>query len=76
MLQSHQIDDLITLVSILDRNTLVHQFHNYRANFPVDFTDEFLSDLPLDRLRHIFVALCLQTQRMPHMPDMLTPAAA
>jgi hypothetical protein len=30
--------------------------------------------MPLDRLRHIFVALCLQTQRMPTEDP--TPAAA
>ena len=74
MLQSHQIDDLIQLVSALDRAALLSHFHCYRANFPVDFTDEFLNSLPLDRLRHIFVALCLQTQRMPS--DDPTPAAA
>jgi len=78
MLQSHQIDDLIQLVAALDRDALLEQFHNYRANFPIDFTDDFLNSMPLDRLRHIFVALCLQTQRMPcydpsHDP---TPAAA
>ena len=75
MLQSHQIDDLIQLVSALDRDALLEQFHTYRANFPLDFTDEFLTSIPLDRLRHIFVALCLQTQRMPACDDP-TPAAA
>ena len=74
MLQSHQIDDLIQLVAALDREALLGQFHTYRANFPIDFTDEFLNTMPLDRLRHIFVALCLQTQRMPS--DDPTPAAA
>ena len=42
MLQSHQIDDLITLVAALDRDALLDHFHSYRASFPVDFTDEFL----------------------------------
>jgi hypothetical protein len=31
----------------------------------VDFTADFLNRLPVDRLRHIFVAMCLQSQRMP-----------
>jgi hypothetical protein len=78
MLQSHQIDDLIQLVAALDREALLDHFHSYRASFPLDFTDDFLNSMPLDRLRHIFVALCLQTQRLPsydpsHDP---TPAAA
>jgi hypothetical protein len=73
MLQSHQIDNLLTLVSVLDRDSLLTHFHTYRANFPLDFTDSFLTTQPLDRLRHIFVAVCLQTQRLP---DGQTPAAA
>jgi hypothetical protein len=40
-------------------------FHNYQARFPVDLTDHFLATEPLDRLRHIFLAMCLQCQRMP-----------
>jgi hypothetical protein len=37
----------------------------YPAPFPIDFTDDFLQHTPVERLRHIFVALCLQNQRMP-----------
>ena len=74
MLQSHQIDDLIQLVSALDRDALLEHFHAYRASFPLDFTDDFLTSIPLDRLRHIFVAVCLQTQRMPSEDS--TPAVA
>jgi hypothetical protein len=73
MLQAHQIDDLITLVSTLDRQTLLNQFRSYRASFPIDFTDAFLCEMPLERMRHIFVAMCLQSQRLPDDP---TPVAA
>ena len=65
MLESHQIEELICLVSALDRERLVEQFHAYESRFPVDFTEEFFATQSLDRLRHIFVALCLQCQRMP-----------
>lgn len=65
MLQPQQVEELICLVSSLDRGTLVRQFKSFRANFPVDFTLEFLQSTDLDRLRHIFVALCLQSQQMP-----------
>lgn len=71
MLQSSQIDDLICLVSSLDKPALVNQFRTYPARFPVDFTDEFLDRQPLERLRHIFLAMCLQNQRLPQ----LMPAA-
>ena len=73
MLQSHQVEELICLVSALDRPALVRQVQQFRASFPVDFTPEFLNAVPLDQLRHIFVAMCLQCQ---HVPDLAASAAA
>ena len=73
MLQPLQIEELICLVTSLDRRTLVRQFQNFRGNFPIDFTPQFLEQLSLDRLRHIYVALCLQNQ---HVPDMTEATAA
>lgn len=66
---ANQVEELICLVATLNRESLINQFKTYRANFPVDFTDEFLNTQPLDRLRHIFLALCLQSKRMPMMSE-------
>ncbi len=76
MLMSDQVDELICLVAAMDRPTLVRQLSQYRASFPIDFTPEFLETTPLDRLRHIFVALCLQCQRMPQDADDSSDAPA
>ena len=65
MLASDQIEEFISMVASMDRPALVHQFDNYRGNFPLDFTPEFLASLSVDRLRHIFLAVCLQNQRLP-----------
>jgi hypothetical protein len=65
MLESHQVEELISLVSSLDKATLTRHFLTFRGNFPIDFTPEYLDGLPIERLRHIFVALCLQAQRLP-----------
>jgi hypothetical protein len=65
MLQPHQVEELICLVSSLDRPALIQHFSDFRASFPIDFTPEFLQSTDLERLRHIFVALCLQSQQMP-----------
>ncbi len=73
MLQPHQIESLICTVSVLDRPALVRQLQQYPSSFPIDFTPEFLETVPLDRLRHIFLALCLQCQHVPNMPE---PVAA
>ena len=68
MLQARQVEELICAVSAMDRHCLGEQFRTYKANFPVDFTSEFLATEDLERLRHIFLALCLHTQRMPQRP--------
>ncbi len=65
MLESNQVEELISLATTLDRAALTRQFRNYRGNFPIDFTGEFLDRTPLERLQHIFVAMCLQNQRLP-----------
>lgn len=75
MLQSHQVEQLICLVSSLDRAALKSQFQNFPSGFPVDFSEDFLTSQPLERLKHIFVALCLQNQRMPETSS-LSPMAA
>ena len=75
MLESQQVEELICLVSAMDRPTLVGQFRAFRASFPVDFTDHFLETTPVERLRHIYVALCLQCQHVPVMEEDATQAA-
>lgn len=65
MLQHEQVEELICLVSAMDRQGLIEQFRRYPGRFPVDFTEDFLTTTPLERLRHILVALCLQHDRMP-----------
>lgn len=75
MLHEGQVEELICLISALDKPTLIRQIHTYRANFPVDFTPEFLQTCSVERLRHIFLAMCLQCQRLPEVP-LATPTAA
>lgn len=67
MLQTQQIEELITVVSSLDRSSLLRQFREFPANFPIDFTPDFLDMQPMERLRHLFLALCLHCQRMPEL---------
>jgi hypothetical protein len=65
MLEMHQIEELIRIVSAMERDVITDRFLNHRGRFPVDFTPEFLDQLPLDRLRHVYVAYCLQTHTLP-----------
>jgi hypothetical protein len=73
MLGCEQVEELIHIVRALDRNDLIDRLRNHPANFPLDFTAEFLGEQSTERLRHIFMALCLHTQRMP---EIATPEAA
>ena len=72
-MDSHQVEELICVVSAMDRESIIEKFRNFRGSFPVDFTPEFLESQPTDRLRHIFVALCIQHRRLPDF-DMSTAA--
>lgn len=65
MLQADQVEELIHVIAGLDRPSIIDQFRSFRGSFPIDFTRDFLETQPLDRLRHLFVALCLQQQRFP-----------
>ena len=69
MLQAQQIEELMCVVAAMVRPSLIHQFHCFRASFPLDFSDEFLQTAPLERLQHIFVAICLQSQHMPRISN-------
>lgn len=67
MLEADQIENMMCLLASLDRHRLVQQLHTYPADFPIDFTDEYLATLSTDRLRHLFMAICIQSQRMPEL---------
>ncbi len=67
-MHAEQVEELIGLVAMYDRDSLLRQFATYRATFPLDFTDDFLNTETTERLRHIFFAICLQCQRMPDTP--------
>jgi hypothetical protein len=68
MLHAQQVEELVNLVTAMSRQTLIDQFRTYRASFPVDFTREYLEAQDIEQLKHLFLALCLQTQCMPELP--------
>jgi len=67
MLEGEQFEELVCLISALNRDALIRQFAQYPSSFPIDFTPEFLASMSTERLRHIFLAICVQTKRMPHI---------
>ncbi len=65
MMHPDQIEELICLISSLDRPTLIHQLLEFQADFPVDFSGKFLDGQTVERLRHLLFALCVQSRQMP-----------
>ncbi|MBC8107638.1 MAG: hypothetical protein H7Z14_13690 [Anaerolineae bacterium] len=68
MLQAQQVEELVNLITVMSRESVIEQFRCYRASFPVDFTREYLESQDTEQLKHLFLALCLQSQRMPELP--------
>ena len=48
-----------TSIAILGRNELTKRIRNFRGRFKLDFTDEYLNKLSVERLRHILLAALL-----------------
>ncbi len=65
MLHAQQVDELLCMVSRMDRPTIKRCLTDIRSSFPIDLTPQFVETVDLDRLRHIFLAVCLQTKQMP-----------
>jgi len=65
MFHPEQLDEIIRRVSTMDREELIDRCTHFRGRFPVDFTADYLDGLSVDRLRHIYVALCLQNGLTP-----------
>ncbi len=45
-----------TLIAALTRNELKTRIKNFKGRFRLDFTDDYLDAVSVDRLRHILLA--------------------
>jgi hypothetical protein len=45
-----------TSIATLGRNELKMRIRNFKGRFKLDFTDDYLNKLSVDRLRHILLA--------------------
>jgi hypothetical protein len=75
MLQPQQVEDLVNIVQIMDRIALTEHLLGFQGSFPVDFTETYLAGLSTDKLRHIFIALCLQRGYLPNGSQQIPSAA-
>jgi hypothetical protein len=53
-----------TSIAALGRNELTRRIRNFKGRFKLDFTDDYLDKLSVDRLRHILLAALINAR--PH----------
>ncbi|MHC4073119.1 MAG: hypothetical protein ACYSWW_03130 [Planctomycetota bacterium] len=53
-----------TSIASLERHELKRRIRNFRGRFKLDFTEDYLNKLSVDRLRHILLAALINAR--PH----------
>ena len=56
MAPRNYFDKQATSIATLGRNELTRKIRNFHGRFKLDFTDEYLNKLSVERLRHILLA--------------------
>jgi len=68
MLPPQKAKSVLSIVERLDRRQIIHQMRACPARFAIDLTDNWLQTQPIDELRHVFAAICIQCDVMPEDP--------
>jgi len=53
---TRQLERTVAELRAMNRPDLVSVLHDLKCSFKLDFTEEFLNSISLDRLRHIVLA--------------------
>lgn len=56
---SEKVECLVKEIATMDRENLIGYLRNLKLDFVVDFTDQFLQTISLERLKHIALAASL-----------------
>jgi len=51
-----------TSIAVLGRDELTHQIRNFKGRFKLDFPEDYLKKLSIDRLRHILLAASINAK--------------
>jgi hypothetical protein len=62
MVSREYFERTATSVATLDRAELTKRIRNFRGRFKLDFTEDYLKKLSVDRLRHILLAAMLNAR--------------
>lgn len=63
MAPEYSLNDLAMLIGSLGKGELKRRIRNFRGRFKLDFSEDYLDSLGLDKLRHILMT-ALMTNRL------------
>jgi hypothetical protein len=63
MSSARYVERQVTSVAALDRDELKKRIRNFRGRFKLDFTEDYLNKISVDRLRHILLAALINAKR-------------
>jgi len=64
MTSKKYFEQTATSIASLGRNEVKRRIANFRGRFKLDFTEDYLNNLSVDRLRHILLAALINAK--PH----------
>jgi len=59
-MSANRIDQFIRNLAAMDRPALIKMLQSLCCQFELDFSDEYLNSLSLERLRHVILAVGLR----------------
>jgi hypothetical protein len=62
MASEKHFEQTATSIASLDRDELKRRIRNFKGRFKLDFTDNYLNTLGVDRLRHILLAALINAK--------------
>ncbi|MBC8469135.1 MAG: hypothetical protein H8D56_06650 [Planctomycetes bacterium] len=62
MSSAQYVERQVTSVAALGRDELKRRIRNFRGRFKLDFTEDYLNKISVDRLRHILLAALINAK--------------
>ncbi len=62
MSSARYVEMQVTSVAALGRDELKRRIRNFRGRFKLDFTEDYLNKMSVDRLRHILLAALINAK--------------
>ena len=62
MSSARYVERQVTSIAALGRDELKRRIRNFRGRFKLDFTEDYLNKISVERLRHILLAALITTK--------------